>query len=209
MANIRNVFVTLLFSALFSATMGQCDYSDFEYYYTYDNNGGKVLDYHNDYSPEVAPVCYMLYEVLEQALITDHLNLYKLRRVFIPNAKADPVVVAITYNITFSNITDEVCTGVNTKKNNTISQNETFSATIIWTSSLTFSVLHPQVIDWLLPSLVYLIDPIHGYFSDSSTDLLLPLTVPFLSCTPSEKQVIDALTDLTTKVSIILYMQHH
>lgn len=117
-----------------------------------------------------------------------------------PNAKADPIVVAITYNITFSNITDEICTGVNAKKRNTISQNETLSANTIWTSSLTFSVLHPAVIDWLLPTLVYIIDPIHGaYFSDNSADLLLPLTVPFLSCIPSENQVIDALNDLTQR----------
>lgn len=68
------------------------------------------------------------------------------------------------------------------------------SQQIIWTSSLTF---HPQVIDWLLPTLVYILDPIHGaYFSDNSADLLLPLTVPFLSCTPSENQVSDALNDL-------------
>ena len=67
----------------------------------------------------------MLYEQLEQALVNDHINLYKLRRVFTPNAKADPIVVA---NITFSNITDEVCAGVNIKKSNIVSQNETYSA---------------------------------------------------------------------------------
>ena len=199
MVNVRIAFVTLIVAVLLLFTKGQCDHSDYS------------LQYSNDYSPEVAPVCYMLYEQLEQALVNDHINLYKLRRVFVPNAKADPIVVAITYNITFSNITNEVCAGVNIKKNNTVSQNETFSAnTVIWTSSLTFSVLHPHVIDWLLPTLVYIIDPIHGaYFSDNSTDLLLPLTVPFLSCTPSKNQVIDALNDLTTKVNTaVLCIQH-
>lgn len=78
MANIRKVFVTFIFSALFSATMGQCDYSDFEYFYMHYDDGGKFLHYRNDYSPEVAPVCYMLYEQLEQALVNDHINLYKL-----------------------------------------------------------------------------------------------------------------------------------
>ena len=63
--------------------MGQCDYSDFEYFYMHYDDGGKFLHYRNDYSPEVAPVCYMLYEQLEQALVNDHINLYKLWRVFI------------------------------------------------------------------------------------------------------------------------------
>ena len=88
------------------------------------SGGDGNLQYQNNYSPEVAPVCYMLYEQLEQALVNDHLNLHKLQCVFIPSAKADPIVVAITYNITFSNISDEVCAGVNMKKSNTISKNE-------------------------------------------------------------------------------------
>ena len=86
MANVRKVFVTLINAVLRSFTKGQCDHSDF---YQGDEN----LQYNYDYSPEIAPVCYMLYEQLEQALVNDHIDLYKLRRVFTPNAKADPVVV--------------------------------------------------------------------------------------------------------------------
>lgn len=194
---VRNVFVVLVFGALFLSTKGQCDDSDFEF--------------RDSYSPEDVPVCFMLYEQLEQALVNEHLNLYKMRHVFFPNANADPIIVVITYNITFRNISLEKCTGVNTNnENNTILQNETDTTAvrlltnITWTSSLAFSVLHPQVIDWLLPTLIYMVGPIRGSyfnFGDSSADLLLSLNVPYLSCNPLLNQVIGALNDLTTKVS--------
>ena len=91
MANVKIVFVAVIVAVLLLFTKRQCDF------YQGDVN----LQYSSDCSPEVATVCYMLYEQLEQALINDHINLYKL---FIPNAKADAIVVAITYNINFSNI---------------------------------------------------------------------------------------------------------
>ena len=197
MTFVRNAFVVLVFGALFLSTKGQCDDSDFEF--------------RESYSPEEVPVCFMLYEQLEQALVNEHLNLYKMRHVFFPNANADPTVVVITYDMTFSNISLERCIGVNnSNENNTIMQNETDTAAvrvlarITWTSSLAFSVLHPQVIDWLLPTLIYLLGPIRGSyfnFGDSSADLLLSLNVPFLPCNPLRNQVLGALNDLTTKVS--------
>lgn len=192
MANIRDVFVALMFVALFSSTKGQCKYSDF----------GEKYDNH------LSEVCFMLYEQLEQALVNDF-NLYKMRHAFIPNDRADPIVVDITYNITCSNISDEICTGVNTETNNTVLLNGTFSENTIWTSSLTYSILHPQVIDLILPTLISLTSPnTNSLFnhSTSSVNLYLTLVVPFLSCTPSIRQVSDTLNDLTTKVSTLQYM---
>lgn len=192
MAYVRNLFVILIFATSFLSTKGQCD--DFEY--------------RDDYSPEVAPICFMLYEKFEESLVDEHLNLYKLRHVFFPNANAEPIVVVITYNITIHGIGIERCTGININKNNTMLQNETHftvRTNITWTSSLAFSVLHPQVIDQLLPTSIYLLGPIRGSyfnFGDSSADLLLHLNI-FLSCNPLRSQVTGALKDLTTKVSSV------
>ena len=187
MANIRDVFVALIFAALFSSIKGECKYSDF---------GGK-------YDNRLSEVCFMLYEQFEQALVND-LNLYKLRHAFIPNAQADPIVVIVRYNITVSNITDEICAR-NTETNNTVFDllNGTFSTSIIWTSSLTYSLLHPQVIAWLLPTLISFMGQSRDSYFGNNVNLYLTLEVPFLSCTPSIGQLSDTLNDLTTKVSTL------
>ena len=80
-----------------------------------------------------------------------------------------------------------------------------FSAIFIWTSSIPFSILHPEVIDWLTPTLLYVLGPIRGaYFdhSSSAVNVHLTLNVPFLPCPPSLLQVTDALNDITTMVSL-------
>ena len=203
---VRNMYAALIvtFAAFLLSVRGQCDNSD--------ENGYMHPDDHSGYSPNIARVCFMLYKSLEQTLVNDELNLYNLRRVFFPNAKANPIVVTVAYNIRFQNITDKFCPGVRIVKNISRLDNSAshVSANITWTSSAAFSVLHPAVIGWLLPSSMYLYDPIrdnhlnHG--RDNSADILLSLDVPFLSCIPSVNQVVDALNDLTTMVSHVFSM---
>ena len=186
-----------------SLVKGQCDNSDTQFHS--DKNDDYDADY--IYSPEGASTCVMLCEQFEQSLLNDHLNLYKMRRVFFPNGRPKPIVVTVAYSVRFHNITDEPCAGI-FNESTLVEENSTsitnFSATVIWTSSITFSVLHPEVIDWLTPGLLYLLGPIRAsYFNHSSSDVNvhLILNVPFLPCTPSPLQVMDVLNDITTMVS--------
>lgn len=109
----------------------------------------------------------MLYEQLEKSLLDNRLNLYKMRRVFFPNGKPKPIVVTVAYDIRFHNITDQLCAGAY-NRSELVEDNSTsvanFSAKVIWTSSVAFSALHPEVLDWLTPGLLYVLGPIRAAY---------------------------------------------
>ena len=186
---------------LVSVVQGQCDNSC-----VHCCSGNKV-DYDYPNPPDSDSTAFMLYELLEQSLLNDSLNLYKMRRVFFPNIRPKPIVVTVSYYIIFHTITDQPCAGaLNGIK--LVEDKSTsvaiFPAKIIWTSSIAFSALHPEVIDWLTPTFLYWLGSIHGsYFNHSSSDVNIHLTlnIPFLPCTPSLPQMMDALSDITTMVS--------
>ena len=109
---MSDLLVMLIPAALRLLAKGQCNDSD-------------VKMFCDNYSPEDAAVCFILYEQLEQALVNHHLNLYNLRHVFFPNDNAGPIVVDVTYNITFHNITNETCAKGSSKGNRTLVRNQT------------------------------------------------------------------------------------
>ena len=199
-----SVISIVVFALLLSLAQGQCDDSCVHSC----SDKKDAYDYPNP--PDSDSTSFMLYELLEQSLLNDRVNLYKMRRVFFPNDGPKPIVVTVAYNVIFHNITDELCAGAfNGNGSNLGEENSNstayFSATAIWTSSITFSILHPEVVDWLTPTLLYLLGPIRGsYFdhSSSAVNVHLTLNVPFLPCTPSPTQMMDALNDITTMVSL-------
>ena len=185
------IFIILAVLILHSSAQHQCN----------DVNYRDESDYESSESD--VPVCFMLSDGLEKALLSS-LNLYRLRRVFYPNDAIEPILVTVTYKFQIdATSVNNTCPGVN--ENNTI---EFLNATesFVWTSSVVFSRLHPEVIDWLLPSLLYVLNPISNtYFNTtSSSETVLILDVSSLSCIPSSDQVKAVLEDLTTMVCVCI-----
>ena len=150
-----------------------------------------------DYSRDTALVCNMLYQQMENALLGDQENLYRLRQAFFPSTQAEPVVLGVTFSLRLDNVS-ELCVGATDSNVNSLQVSQRF----FWTSSAVFSALNPRILDLLLPEILYLLNPItNSYYDTTVTGLLISLDIDSLSCTPSSRQIEDALMDLTAMVS--------
>ena len=98
----------------------------------------------------MADVCYKLDQQVEDALLQDKGNLYRLRKAFFYAPNAHPVLLRVIYNLSYAeNVTQEdaYCTS-STNANNQISLNKT-SIVLGWTSSGVFTVFHPLTINFM------------------------------------------------------------
>lgn len=151
-----------------------------------------------DYSVDPAAVCNMLYQQMENALINDAENLYRLRQAFFPSSQAEPVVLQVTFRIRLDSVSSELCNGTTNQNLDSLPLSQKF----FWTSSAVFSALNPRIFDMLLPAILYLFNPItNSYYDISVSGLLISLNIDSLSCMPSSRQVENALMDLTAMVS--------
>ena len=152
-----------------------------------------------DYSVDLASECNMLYQQMENALLGDPENLYRLRRAFFPN-RAEPDVLGVTFSLRLDNVSSELCTGATNSDVNSLQVSQQF----FWTSSAVFSALNPRILDLLLPEILYLLNPVtDSYYGTSVSGLLISLDIDSLSCMPSSRQIKDALMDLTAMVSVL------
>ena len=191
MAAGTTVFILLTLIVLHSSAQQQCD----------DVNYRDETDYE---SPESdVSVCFMLSDGLEKALISG-LNLHRLRRVFFPNDDIEPAVVTVTYRFQIGAASvNNTCPGV--RENNAI-KFLNYTKNYIWTSSRVFSKLHHEVIDWLLPTIIYIFFPVSNTYFNTQPSLnhetVLILDASSFSCIPSSDQVDAVLADLTTLVCL-------
>ena len=107
-----------------------------------------------DDSDEVlADVCYRLFQQVEDALLADKGNVYRLRKAFFYAPNAHPVLLKVVYNLSYAeNVTHDdernaYCTS-STNAKNKVSVNKT-SVILGWTSSGVFTVFHPLTINFM------------------------------------------------------------
>ena len=155
-------------------------------------------------------LCSELFQAFQAALVKSDTNLFNLRKIFFPSSGATPILVNISYEIDFSNITDIPCTN---DTNNAINASETFHKNYGWSSTVMYTVFHPATINRLQPQLFY---EIMKFFESSNSGdtqaafywegvgpyltLELSMYVPRLSCSPSSEQVSNSLKDMTAVV---------
>ena len=155
-----------------------------------------------------ASECSALYKQFETALLSDE-NLFKLRRVFFPSSKADPIVVDVKYHVNIN--TTETCSETNQAGENKPENGSSVSLTrdLVWTSSVTFSLLDSHVLDLLQPRIVLLLDPIKGsYYREVTDDIELSLQITSSSCPPSTTEIVSTLEDLNAMVSHYQFKMH-
>lgn len=142
--------------------------------------------------------CNMLYQQLENALLKDPENLYRLRQAYFPNTQAEPTVLRVTLAVRLHNVSSEFCDG--SVGNNSLGSLQ-LSHKLFWTSSAVYSALNPRIMDLLLPETLYLLNPLtNSYYDSTVNDLTLILNIKSLPCLPSSRQIEEALMDLTTQV---------
>ena len=178
-----------------------------------------------DDSDEVlADVCYKLFRQVEDALVQDKGNEYRLRKAFFYAPNANPVLMKVIYNVSFSeNVTEDVQLQPNNCTNDTdvISINKT-RFVFGWTSSGVFTVFHPLTINFMqiqvpfaLMKIMYnlhkLNDPTKSgpeaqtFLWDGSYELpTLHINLHFTSlvCLPSVELFTSILSDFNSLVSL-------
>ena len=145
-----------------------------------------------------APFCNMLYQQMENALLKDSGNLFRLRQAYFPNTQAEPTVLRVTLVVRLHNVSSELCDGSVNSSDLGLLQ---LSHKLFWTSSAIYSAMNPRIMDLLLPETLYLLNPLtNSYYDSTVNDLTLILIIDSLPCLPSSCQIEDALMDLTTQV---------
>lgn len=153
-------------------------------------------------------ICSFLYQQFEDVLLTP-MNLYRLRQVFVPIDRVDPIVVLLSYNVTFTNYNHSTSPCQSATNLDESSQaedrmlvNGTISRDFVWTSSVTLSFIDPQTFDFFQPAIFTLLNPLVGpYIGENPNQVFIPLTVETgLPCVPAVGQVVDVLKDITSKV---------
>lgn len=142
-------------------------------------------------------VCSMLYQKFESALTVPS-NLYKLRHTFFPNMRADPMVVNIVYQLMFLTNQTNLCTDA--LRHNEDKGLEAINSTteLIWTSSVTLSIIDPQIFNYFQPTFLITFGPL----IEDQNRVVIPLKISDkLPCIPTEEQVLHMLNDLTANVS--------
>ena len=179
-----------------------------------------------DDSDEVlADVCYKLYEQVEHALVADKGNIYRLRKAFFYAPNANPVLLKVVYNVSYSeNVTRDAtqtsyCSS-DTTANNDIMLNKT-RIILGWTSSGVFILFHPLTINFMQMQLPFAIMKIlFSIFRISNPDgsgpeaetllwdgsydlptLYINLHLTSLPCIPSEELFHSILSDINSLVS--------
>ena len=126
---IMALVIGFLFASLISQGLSVCD----------DSTNEAILD-----------VCYKLDQQVEDVLLQDKGNLYRLRKAFFYAPNAHPVLLRVIYNLSYAeNATQEdaYCTN-STNADNQISLNKS-KIVLGWTSSGVFTVFHPLTINFM------------------------------------------------------------
>lgn len=174
-----------------------------------------------DYESERTTVCSTLFQRFQSALVGSSVNLYNLRKTFSPASHSAPILVNASYEISIGHVPDNLCSGVD-NDSTLFNASETQYLNYGWTSSVLYTFVHPAVLNRLQPQLVFLFvrsvakddSEYHSHVStaftwdgtDPITTAQLSLYIPSLPCAPSYEDVYNTLWDITSVVSVIVYI---
>ena len=160
-------------------------------------------------------ICNEIFQKLQLALVSNEANLYGLREIFFPSSKPPPTLLNVSYEITFSNLSQTACSNID---NQTVDPPEILFRNRGWTSQSLYTQIHPVVVNRLQPQFLYhLMILFEPRFSTSGTieaslrwqglqgekflTLSIFLNLDGLLCTPTLEQMDNSLDDLTSVVS--------
>ena len=175
----------------------------------------------SDFVSESSITCQLLFDHLQAALVGRRLNLYNLRKTFLPLIEAQPSLVNVSYHITTAPTTKESCPGSTSVIRDTadsdtgsalLPHNTTsFERNYAWSAKTFYAIFHPAQINRLQPQLLH---AVLAGLEISTSDLaalswdgvgsvltvqlrLDPVTLP---CLPTYTELFASLQDLTALV---------
>ena len=172
-----------------------------------------------DYVSASSSTCLLLFDSLQAALVGRRLNLYNLRKTFLPTTQSVPNVVNVSYDIALTPLSEDECPGAeeNVTEGRFSANTTRFSINFAWTSKVFYTIFHPAMVNRLQPQLAHtLLSGVEITGGSSvATALtwdgvgpiltvqlkLIPVTLP---CVPTTSQVVDSLEDLTALVRSLI-----
>ena len=169
-----------------------------------------------DYKSEDTTTCFLLFQRFQSALVGSELNLYNLRKTFAPPSHPAPILVNVSYEISFGRVSDDLCPGAD-NDSTLFDTSETQYLTYGWTSSVLYTFYHPADLNRLQPQLIFqVLKSVEVEPEDNGrpiataitwdgnrqiTTAQLSLYVPSLPCSPTYEEVYNSLWDITSLVS--------
>ncbi len=165
-------------------------------------------------SPKPVALCRALFRAMEVVIRTNPENMFILRSTFLSDDQPLPVLINITYEVSFDSVPESRCEGAEDDNtplfNSTVTQDITFG----WSSTALYTQFHPALLIHMQIQLsVAMIEWIvSGVGSSGSTraflwdgvrslqSLTLDVSVASFFCTPSEQQVYDTLREINSLV---------
>ena len=159
------------------------------------------------------------FQSLENALVQDEHNLYRSRNAFFYAPNADPVLLEVTYKVTFAeNITEEVLPNCTDRESSSVPVNQTHEIIRRWTSRGLYLWIEPLLLNRMQMMLPFCILRLIHYLEIMQRNpemdaflwdgtfnlpsLHINLNVTSLLCIPSEELFNNAADYLTQFVSI-------
>ena len=168
-----------------------------------------------DFVSESSITCQLLFDHFQAALLARRLNLYNLRKTFLPITRAPPVLVNVSYHISIATVTNKTCPGSATVAGSEklISDRE-IDPYFAWTDKTVYSTFHPAHINRLQPQLgqrflVGLESMALGLVTlrwdgvGPTLTVRLLLDPVLLPCRPTHAQLFASLIDITALVTMI------
>lgn len=171
--------------------------------------------------PQYPNFCYEILQSLEQALVNDKGNIHRCRNAFFYAPNADPVLVKVEYNISFSENIEEgalLDCSINDNSSMPIVLNQT-RLIYGWTSRGIYLMINPLWLHYIQMTLpLAILQLIHKntlikgnpevetFLWDGSYELptlFINLNITSLPCIPSVKIFNSVVADLNTFVSCI------
>ena len=171
----------------------------------------------SDFESASTITCQLIFDHFQAALLDRQLNLYNLRKTFLPLTHSPPSVVNVSYHITITPLTNKPCPGSESVANKS-SGLLPFNTTTIdtnygWTSKTFYTIFHPAVVNRLQPQLVHtFLSQLEISTSDSTASAVswdgvgplltveLSLSPIRLPCLPAYSEIYASLKDLTALV---------
>ena len=180
-----------------------------------------------DYESTDSDTCLMLFRRFKESLLSSDLNLYNLRKTFSPVSRPDPILVNVSYALSFGRVQKTPCPGTEIGY-----QLFNYNSSVLnygWTSTPLYSYFHPAQLNRMQPQLFFqfikylesLTVTLHyGTPKEVSTALTwngkgpiatakLSLHIPQLNCSPAYKDVYNTLWDITALVSVVAKSMTH
>ena len=173
-----------------------------------------------DYKSTDTTTCSMLFQRFQSALVGSEVNLYNLRKTFAPASRPAPILVNVSYEISFGQVSHDLCPGLG-NDSSLFNTSETQYLNYGWTSSVLYSYYHPAELNRLQPQLVFRFlktlevdpqdngNPVATAFTWDGTGPIttaqVSLYIPSLPCAPSYEDVYNTLWDITSLVSVAVH----